>query len=30
MDLDVSKPGKHGSAKVLISGTNIFTGKKIQ
>ncbi len=30
MELAVSKPGKHGSAKVLVTGVDIFTGKKVQ
>ena len=30
IELAVSKPGKHGTAKVCMTGTNIFTGKKIQ
>lgn len=28
IDTATSKPGKHGSAKVLITGTDIFSGKK--
>lgn len=30
IELAVSKPGKHGSAKVCMTGIDIFTGKKIQ
>lgn len=26
--IDISKPGKHGSAKMKIEGSNIFTGAK--
>lgn len=30
IELAVSKPGKHGSAKVCMTGNDIFSGKKIQ
>ena len=30
IDLAVSKPGKHGSAKVCFTGLNIFTDRKLQ
>ncbi len=30
IQLAVSKPGKHGSAKVCMTGFDIFTGKKIE
>ena len=30
IDYAVSKPGKHGSAKVCFTGVDIFTGKKVE
>lgn len=30
IDLATSKPGKHGTAKVLLTGVNIFSGKRIE
>lgn len=29
-ELATSKPGKHGSAKVCMTGIDIFSGKKVQ
>ena len=30
VDYAVSKPGKHGTAKVCFTGIDIFTGKKVE
>ena len=30
IELATSKPGKHGTAKVVFTGVDIFTGKKIE
>jgi len=30
IDYSTAKPGKHGSAKASIVGTDIFTGKKYE
>ena len=30
LDYSTAKPGKHGSAKASITGTDIFTGKKVE
>lgn len=30
IDTAISKPGKHGSAKILVTGTDIFSGKKYE
>ena len=28
VDYDISKPGKHGHCKIVLTGINIFTNKK--
>jgi translation initiation factor 5A len=30
IDLAISKPGKHGSAKILLTGINLLNDKKVQ